>query len=251
MPERRRGYDRHAEAAATYVPPGNIVRREYFYLGLFGVTAIIAVVTSKECINRDQGWFLTLGLALSAAMVASQLTGYLAVKSNLPNQMTVRAGGALGVLVLILLLKPVLVPDGGPSQWICPVKLPTGKELPISALPTNLRPKAVATLDPTIAGETPLSFAFDYAFGTMAGKRTWTQVRKGSWIELYPDGEFFSAFELIETANLKSCHGSIVERTDQTKLQVFIPDRPCPSPILYFRVANGPWNVLGTMYDVR
>lgn len=227
------------------------MRREYFYLGLLGVAAIIAIVVSKECINRDQGWFLTLGLALSAAMVATQLTGYLAIKSNVPNQTAVRAGGALGVLVLILLMKPVLVPDGGPSQWICPVKLPAGKELPISALPANLRPKTVATLDPTVAGDTPLSFAFDYAFGTMAGKRTWTQVRKGSWIELYPDGEFFSAFELIETSSLKSCQGSIVERTDQTKLQVFIPDRPCPNATLYFRVANGPWNVLGAMYDVR
>lgn len=251
MNDRRRGPDRRNAGVAAAPSTGNIVRREYFYLGLLGVAAIIAIVVSKECITRDQGWFLTLGLGLSAALVATQLTGYLAIVGQLPNQTAVRAGGALGVLVLILLFKPVLVPDGGPSQWICPANLPAGKELPISALPENLQPKTVATLDPSVTRDTPLSFVFDYAFGSMAGKRTWTQVRKGSWVEVYPDGKFFSTFELVETSSVKSCQGSIVERTDGTKLQVFIPNRSCPSPVLYFRVSNGPWNALGTMYDVR
>ena len=90
----------------THVP----VHYIFLVIGsVFGAVAL-AFAYRKVGNNRLQCCFLSVIMALAAAMVASALPGYLNV--DLPNHVT--AGGALGVfaLVLYLLLKYAILDAG-------------------------------------------------------------------------------------------------------------------------------------------
>lgn len=87
--------------------------------------------------------------------------------------------------------------------------------------------------------ETAETRRMEFSFTTPAseevpGKRHWTRVTPDRWIEEYPDGTR-KVFSVVGRTHVGECDGTIVSPPQDSRFQLFIPDRDCQYPQLLFR----------------
>ena len=225
--------------------------RLLFITGCTGLALMVIISLFIKCPTISQEWTLSIALGLAAALIAACIPGVLNIKFDSVPALPVQAGGAIVVFLLVVWFKPALAAIPADRQFTntsCQGQLPVGRELSVAVLPPALNP-AQQQVNPMNALGRPVRFTFDYTFGAYAGSRQWTQVRPGVWIEMYPNGELFSAFREIGQRKLYECEGTVVQRQDSTKLEVFIPDKGCDNR-LWFN-AGAEWAYMGLMKSVE
>ena len=74
-------------------------------IGTVLIVLCLMVVLIKPVIDARVFWIIRVVLALAAGLVASGLTGFIVFEHKLPG-LTIRAGGPMAVIVLVLLLDP-------------------------------------------------------------------------------------------------------------------------------------------------
>ncbi len=74
-------------------------------IGTVLIVLCLMVVLIKPVIDARVFWIIRVVLALAAGLVASGLTGFIVFEHKLPG-LTIRAGGPMAVIALVLLLDP-------------------------------------------------------------------------------------------------------------------------------------------------
>lgn len=223
-----------------------------FSVGVVGLFVLIGLSIHYPCLHPKPTGYVTIGIGLMSALIAAQVPGLLQVNLAPGKSTKVKATGAIAMFLLVVFVKPLLLgeteADDQFAKQSCQGPVPTGTQLPKSALPPDLNP-ASARVDSAVSAGRPTRFRFDYPFGEFAGTRDWTQVKEGVWIESYPNNQLFTAFR--ETERVKGvCNGIIVERQDASGFQIYIPDKSCANKQLLWRTHAGAWSLLGEMKDV-
>lgn len=223
-----------------------------FFLGMTGVVLLVAVSLYIKCPTSTQERTLTYALGLMSALVATRIPGVIDLNIKSEFILPIRASGAIVIFLVIVLVKPAAIASTSTEKQFsnasCQGAAPFGKGIERSRLPSDLNPEQ-KRLGPEDSFKRPVEFTYDYRFGEHAGLREWTQVKPGVWVEMYPGGDFFSIFREVEQGELFSCHGTIVQRNDNTRMQLFIPDKGCDNQ-LWFKPDQGEWLYLGKMQSV-
>lgn len=230
--------------------------RMLFLIGLVGVFLVGVVTYMVPCPTEKQGSYSSVALGLMAALVAMQIPGMLQFEINSSFLKGLRGGGALGVFVLVAFIVDPLATSRTDEQKrfsnaSCQGPLPSGKDLDLSLLPLELDPSVQGSINPANSLGRPVNFTFDYGFGDQKGVRYWSQVKEGVWVEVYPDGNFFSTFREVAQGVHNGCAGIIVRRQDVTLLEVFVPNKECAEVGLWHRQNGSEWNFLGKMENIN
>jgi hypothetical protein len=190
-------------------------------------------------------------IATSAAGVGAMIPGFLSV--TVPT--LARAGGALGIFVLVLLTDPAgwAVPglEAAAATASCVGREPVGFLVPRNRLPEELDPQNVEPLPEPVQSGAPVRFSLNYDFQPYPGRRQWTRVQPGVWVEVYPNPSVVTVHHEVGRGNIEGCAGTIVSPRDLAELKLFIPDRGCARMWMRFQQGESTtWAWLGQMDDV-
>ncbi|MGY6039356.1 hypothetical protein [Aeromonas sp. AE23HZ002T15] len=234
-----------------------------FIIGIVAMLCLVYVYSNQTCEpNLTQRALLRMALSLSSALVATGITGRIIMNAPLLEKINIRAGGAIAIFALVFLVDPLKMPDEkidkSFSERTCQGETPTGKIIKGNEilqkrdLPEDLIPSKGNILQSKEAFGRPVKFNFYYQFGPQAGIRDWSQVRRGVWIEMYPDSSMFTILREVERQSVDGCDGTIVTQQHSQQFKVFIPDIGCEMMWLRFQLNdNEGWQWLGKMNAIQ
>lgn len=227
-------------------------RRAAVLFGLVALGVMLLVAFMLPCPTVFQQRIVQVIMAVSAAGVAAMIPGFLSV--TIPN--VARAGGALGVFVLVLLTDPAgwAVPgqESGAATASCVGQHPVGFLIPRNRLPEDLDPIKAVPLPESAAGGAPSRFSLAYEFEPYPGNRQWTRVKSGVWVEVYPNPSIVSVHREVERQNVDGCLGTVVTPMEPGQLKLFIPDVGCARMWMRFKDGEAKeWSWLGRMSEIE
>lgn len=228
--------------------------RTLLIIGTIGLILFLLLGLQLPCPTPNQQRQLQIVTSLAAAAVGASLPGVLSMEIPIPAGGAVRAGGALGVMLLVFWFNPASwaddTNDKSFSTASCQGWTPTGLYVPRQTLPASLDPTKSGTIHPEKALGRPVKFSFTYEFGPLRGPRNWSQVRPGVWVEMYPDPSVVTVFTEIGRKKVDECIGTIVTPKKSEDFRVFIPDVGCKLMWTRFQHGNDNWAWLAEMKDV-